>query len=105
MIFASSGVPPNTRMEALAIRITPAVCEEEGPIMIGPIISNTLLLFAINDSAPKMMLSKKLTQFYGFCLNKLLVVLEIKRFDPSYFQILVKQFYELNGCEQLSVRM
>lgn len=30
-------------MATLAIRTTPAVCELEGPIMIGPIMSNTPL--------------------------------------------------------------
>jgi hypothetical protein len=32
------------------------VCDEEGPIMMGPIISKTLLLFAIEGITPKMML-------------------------------------------------
>jgi hypothetical protein len=34
--------------------------------MIGPIISNTLLLFAISGIAPKMMLVQKLSQIYFF---------------------------------------
>jgi hypothetical protein len=52
-MFASSGMPPKTRMAARAIRTTPAVCEDEGPIMMGPIISKTLLLFAIGLETQK----------------------------------------------------
>ena len=40
---AFSGLPPNTLIAARAIRTTPAVCEEDGPIITGPIMSKTLL--------------------------------------------------------------
>jgi hypothetical protein len=45
--MASFGLPPKIRIAARAILTTPAVCDDEGPIMIGPIISKTLLLFVI----------------------------------------------------------
>jgi CBS-domain-containing membrane protein len=70
---ASSGIPPSTRIAARAILTTPAVCDEEGPIMIGPIISKTLLLFAITGLTPKMMLVQKPLQNYCFfCIQTLL---------------------------------
>jgi hypothetical protein len=56
MISACSGRPPNTRTAARAMRTTPAVCELDGPIMMGPIMSNTLLFSGIcgfNDEIKK----------------------------------------------------
>ena len=60
MISASSGTPPSAFEGSSAIRTTPAVCELEGPIITGPIISKTLLFSGILN---RLHLSPK-TAFY-----------------------------------------
>src|SRR5690606_20404433 len=44
-IFAHFGWRPNKSLATLPLRAAPAVCEEEGPIMTGPMISKTDLNF------------------------------------------------------------
>ena len=46
---AESGTPPKTLVAALAILTTPAVCEEDGPIITGPIISKIPLFVPIEN--------------------------------------------------------
>src|SRR5699024_1818201 len=47
LIFIHSGSIPNNVLAASPIRAAPAVCELEGPIITGPMISNTELNFTI----------------------------------------------------------
>jgi hypothetical protein len=47
------------------------VCDEEGPIMMGPIISKTLLLFAIEGITPKMMLIHYQAQIYAIFFHSI----------------------------------
>jgi hypothetical protein len=73
-------VPPRMGMAALAIRTTPAVCEDEGPIITGPIISNTLLLFAIGLFYPIMVLSQIAVQDYFIFWNLSVFFVRIRGF-------------------------
>src|SRR5699024_11917532 len=52
LIFANFGSSPNKSRAALLILAAPAVCELEGPIITGPIISNTELNFIISPLYP-----------------------------------------------------
>jgi hypothetical protein len=104
VISASSGIPPSTRIAARAILTTPAVCDEEGPIMIGPIISNTLLLFAISGLAPKMMLVQKPPQVYSFCFNKSLFPPQFKGLIASYLARFKTQLAIVIEFEQFNAR-
>jgi hypothetical protein len=101
---ASSGIPPSTRIAARAILTTPAVCDEEGPIMIGPIISNTLLLFAISGVAPKMMLVQKLLRIYSYCFNNSLFLPQFKGLFASYLARFKTQLVRMIEFEQFNAR-
>ncbi len=72
--------------------------------MMGPIISNTLLLFAIACGTPKMVLSPKLSQIYSFCFNKSLFDTQFSGFIHIDFTKFKRQMVNMNDFEQLVAR-